>query len=84
MRKTWKVLNELIRHSQHKYAISDIFMIDGSKVEEKARISDALCKYFFTIGETCVYNIPNVSKPYIYYMRGESNIDSMFVHPLIN
>ena len=52
-------------------------MIDGSKVEDKARISDEFCKYFSTVGETCANNIPNVSKPYTHYMQGDSNMNSM-------
>ena len=63
VRKTWTFLNELIGRSKHKCAISDIFMIDGSKVEDKARISDEFCRYFFTVGETCANNIPDASKP---------------------
>ena len=81
VRKTWTVLNELIGRSKHKCAISDIFMIDGSKVEDKARISDEFCKYFSTVGETCANNIPNASKPYTHYMQGDSNMNSMFVRP---
>ena len=81
VRKTWTVLNELIGRSKHKCAISDIFMIDGSKVEDKARISDEFCKYFSTVGETCANNIPNANKPYTHYMQGDSNMNSMFVRP---
>ena len=76
-----EVLNELIGRSKHKCAISDIFMIDGSKVEDKARISDKFCKYFSTVGEACANNISDASKPYTHYMKGDSNMNSMFVRP---
>ena len=81
VRKTWTVLNELIGRSKHKCAISDIFMIDGSKVEDKARISDEFCKYFSTVGETCADNSPDAIKPYTHYMKGETNMNSMCVRP---
>ncbi len=56
IRKTWRVLNSLIGCSNDKSSMSDTFVIDGQKVNDKQVIADGFCRYFSNIGK-CVLNL---------------------------
>ena len=81
IRKTWRVLNSLIGRSNDKSSVSDTFVINGQKVNDKRVIADGFCKYFSSIGKVCAESIPESKNTPNYYMKGVANHHSCFLYP---
>jgi hypothetical protein len=81
IRKTWRVLNSLIGRSNDKSSMSDTFVIDGQKVNDKRVIADGFCRYFSNIGKVCAESIPESKHTPSYYMKGTTNPHSCFLYP---
>ena len=54
MRKTWKVINSVIRPSSHSPDISTKLDIDGVLIEGPCEVKNCLASYFASVGEKTV------------------------------
>jgi len=64
-----------------KSTISDTFIIDGKKVNDKDSIANEFCKYFSSIGRKCGEAIPKSRNTADYYMKSAPNRHSIFFQP---
>ena len=83
MKKTWKILNNLVGRTSDKYSISEIFNINNNKVSEPRIISDKFCEYFSNIGSSLASKIPSPNTQYNEYLNRnkKSNLNSFFMSP---
>jgi len=57
-RKTWKVLNPLIGHTNNKNRISDTFIVDNIKVTDVNVISSGFGLYGLSVGNNLAESMP--------------------------
>ncbi len=79
-RKTWSVLNALIKWTNNKTSITDRFTIDNKSINNPRTISNEFCSYFSEIGNKFASEIPKPSKPFTHHLRSRS-VKSLFFHP---
>ena len=79
-RKTWSVLNQIIKNNNNKNVMSDIFNIGNKKEDNPDVISNEFCKYFSEVGNKFASKIPKSKKPFSDHLKN-INPHSMFFTP---
>ena len=68
-RKTWSVLNQIIKKKNNKNAMSDILNIGNKKEDNPNVISNEFCKYFSEVGNKFALQIPKSKKPFSDHLK---------------
>ena len=79
-KKTWSLLNTIIKKSKNKSSISDVFKIDNKTINNPKTISNEFCKYFSEVGNTFASKIPQSNKPFNEHLVNK-NPHSLFFTP---
>ena len=80
IRKTWRVINNLIGKTNEKNTISESFEIDGINITNKDKIANEFCNFFTNIGLKYANDIPNSIHRYDHYLKNKNNTN-MFMAP---
>ena len=51
MRKTWRVMNTIIRRTSDKSALTEKFLVNGNEQTDENIIANGFCEFFANIGE---------------------------------
>ena len=79
-RKTWSVLNQIIKKNNNTNVMSDIFNIGNKKEDNPNVISNEFCKYVSEVGNKFASKIPKSKKPFSDHLQN-INPHSMFFTP---
>ena len=81
IKKTWKILNEVIGKHNDKSNISEIFKSGNDTISDTIKISNQFCKYFSEIGSKFASQIPVPRNQYNHYLKDTNNHNSLFMIP---
>ena len=81
IKKTWKILNEVIGKHNDKSNISEIFKSGNDTISDPIQISNQFCKYFSEIGSKFASQIPVPRNQYNHYLKDTNNHNSLFMIP---
>jgi hypothetical protein len=80
IRKTWSVINSLIRRTRDKKGISETFKINNVLIKDPQTISNEFCNFFTNIGLKYANDIPASKYTSDSYLRNKSKLN-MFLTP---
>ena len=81
IRKTSQVLNNITGRSRDKTNITDTFIINGERVNDRPKIANEFCTYFSNIGKSFAQAIPSSNATSNSYMGNDTNQSTMFLSP---
>ena len=68
MKKTWRVLNKIIKNNCSNENFPEYFNINNEKVNDKQKIANSFNKFFVEIGPNLSSSIPLQDKTILDYM----------------
>ena len=77
MRRTWRVLNEIMNRKTQKNRLPSTFKIDNREILNPKEIANRFCEYFTNIGPNLAKNIPASANSHQSYLKGNF-VDSLF------
>ena len=80
-KKTWGILNSIIKHSNNKSTILETFHHDNQNISNPDQIAQHFCKYFTEVGSKLASNIPKSKKTFSEYISGPVKPNSLFFSP---
>lgn len=81
MKKTWGVINSIIRRTNDKSNICEMFQINNKSETEPKLISNGFCQYFAKIGSECSNKIGRPKKTFEHYLRKPQCPNSIYLSP---
>lgn len=80
LKKTWKIINEVINKSKNKDKLPKIFSNKDRLLSDRKEIADSFNDYFINVGKTLAEKISTSPKTYQSYM-GPHNPHSFYINP---
>ena len=80
-RKTWKILNTIIRKKTNKATITNKFENNGQIITDPKKIAEDFCTYFSQVGEKFAAAIPPAQNTFRTYLKNDINNRSIFFRP---
>ena len=78
IKKTWKIINEIMNKSKIQRRYPSYFNINGTKITDDLNIANHFNNFFIDIGSTLANNIDSAGKPDFQSYLNKLRIDSTF------
>lgn len=80
-RKTWNVLNTVIKKNNDKSSITESLLINGKIVTDQNEIATKFCDFFTDIGKNYSNAIPKSNFPPEHFMQNVHVLQSVYLSP---
>ena len=82
IRKSWEIIREVINRKKNKKK-SDMFVINGSKVDDTAQIANSFNEFYLNIADNISQSLPPANRHYSSFMPN-ANPNTIFLTPVTN